>query len=240
MMQIVDWLPTLYSAAGGNLSELPTMDGMDMWESIVNGTPSKRVQMLHNIDPILNQAAVRVGEWKLLFNPSPYGPHWDKWFGPSGRNLNETYSSRSLKKWKSIKKSRVGKAMQKIRPGLYENASKLEKSAEILCGPVPSNATAHCNDPSAPCLFHIPSDPCEYHDVSKDNPARVKVLQHILANFNKTAVPPANQPRDPAANPVYWSYTWTNWQDFKIGPYFRKDQANHVYDIEYVADHLWL
>ncbi|KAL1442904.1 hypothetical protein MTO96_030563 [Rhipicephalus appendiculatus] len=37
LMHISDWLPTLYSAAGGNVEDLGDIDGVDMWRSLVTG-----------------------------------------------------------------------------------------------------------------------------------------------------------------------------------------------------------
>ena len=37
LMTIHDWLPTLYSAAGGQPGDLVDIDGMDMWHSLMAG-----------------------------------------------------------------------------------------------------------------------------------------------------------------------------------------------------------
>lgn len=38
LMHITDWLPTLYSAAGGDIGLLdPDLDGIDQWSSLVSG-----------------------------------------------------------------------------------------------------------------------------------------------------------------------------------------------------------
>ena len=66
MMNIQDWVPTLFSAVGGDPSTLDPMDGMDMWDSLSHNTESPRNLMLHNIDEERLISAVRVGEWKLM------------------------------------------------------------------------------------------------------------------------------------------------------------------------------
>ena len=48
------------------MSDLPFMDGMDMWTSLSEDQASPRNLMLHNIDETRNIAALRVGEWKLV------------------------------------------------------------------------------------------------------------------------------------------------------------------------------
>ena len=41
MIQVVDWLPTLLSAAGYNMTSLPsTLDGVDQWQALSHNTDS--------------------------------------------------------------------------------------------------------------------------------------------------------------------------------------------------------
>lgn len=85
---------------------------------------------------------------------------------------------------------------------------------QVKCDPVPANATLHCNSVEHPCLFHIPSDPCEHHNVASLYPHHVTILLAKLRIYNSTVVPPRNKPYDPNANPKYWDYSWTNWLDY--------------------------
>ena len=54
LIDATDWLPTLYHLAGGD-AELVSKgaDGLNVWETIANGEPSPREEILHNIDPRL-------------------------------------------------------------------------------------------------------------------------------------------------------------------------------------------
>ena len=57
---MTDWLPTLYSAAGGDTSsnhKLQKVDGIDQWEAILNGGPSRRKEMLYGTEN--DKAAIR-------------------------------------------------------------------------------------------------------------------------------------------------------------------------------------
>jgi arylsulfatase A-like enzyme len=66
-MHVTDWLPTLLSAAGGNLSELVNnVDGVDQWNSISTNQTSPRTQMILDIDEVAKTAAIREGEWKMI------------------------------------------------------------------------------------------------------------------------------------------------------------------------------
>nr|CAD7194792.1 unnamed protein product [Timema douglasi] len=66
LFHMTDWLPTLYSAAGGDLSHLGDIDGLNAWESLSNDSPSNRTQVLHNIDDEYGNAALTVDDWKIV------------------------------------------------------------------------------------------------------------------------------------------------------------------------------
>ena len=58
-----DWLPTLISAAGGDIHTMledgDNIDGVDQWEVLRDGLGSKRRLMLYNIDPLMGNGAIR-------------------------------------------------------------------------------------------------------------------------------------------------------------------------------------
>ncbi|KAG5845586.1 hypothetical protein ANANG_G00140850 [Anguilla anguilla] len=101
LVHITDWFPTLVTLAEGSLEEDLNLDGYDVWEAISEGFPSPRQDILHNIDPIYTkakngswkaghgiwntavQAAIRVGDWKLLTGV----PGYSDWVPP------QTFSS---------------------------------------------------------------------------------------------------------------------------------------------------
>ena len=53
---MTDWLPTLYSAAGGNVKDLGYLDGIDQWSALKFQGPSKRTEMLYNSNPMGTQS----------------------------------------------------------------------------------------------------------------------------------------------------------------------------------------
>ncbi|XP_069103674.1 arylsulfatase B-like isoform X2 [Argopecten irradians] len=69
MMHAVDWMPTILSAAGGKPVDTD-LDGIDQWESLRTGAPSKRTEFIYNLDdenpPACGHAAIRVGDYKLI------------------------------------------------------------------------------------------------------------------------------------------------------------------------------
>ncbi|XP_064114170.1 arylsulfatase B-like isoform X2 [Macrobrachium nipponense] len=230
MLHITDWLPTLISAAGGDVSSLGAIDGVDQWKSLSLETSSPRKEFLVNIDPMHDSGAVRIGDWKLMFRPQAYGSFWDSWFGPSGRN--ETAPETQLDViLAQVLNSSVAHAVKKIIPDAYANIKSLRESAEVHCDPVPLNVTKSCESKESPCLFHIPSDPCEYNDIAALHPDVVSIAKILLAQYNATAIPPGNKPFDPAANPKYWGYTWTNWKDYPTPLTASVEEVAYSYDI---------
>jgi arylsulfatase A-like enzyme len=61
----VDLYPTLVKLAGGTLDKSKPLDGIDVWETLSEGKPSPRTEVVYNIEPF--RAAVRQGDWKLVW-----------------------------------------------------------------------------------------------------------------------------------------------------------------------------
>ena len=56
LIHVTDWLPTLYSAAGGNVKDLGYLDGIDQWSALKFQGPSNRTEMLYNSNPMGTQS----------------------------------------------------------------------------------------------------------------------------------------------------------------------------------------
>ena len=54
LIHVTDWLPTLYSAAGGDIKDLGLIDGIDQWNNLKMLGPSSRKEMLYNSNPTGN------------------------------------------------------------------------------------------------------------------------------------------------------------------------------------------
>ena len=65
MMHAVDWYPTLVGLAGGQTGKAKPLDGMNVWQTISDGTPSPRTEIVYNVEPF--RAAIRQGDWKLIW-----------------------------------------------------------------------------------------------------------------------------------------------------------------------------
>ena len=65
LMHVVDYYPTLVKLAGGSLDKSKTLDGVDMWQTLSEGAPSPRKEIVYNIE--IFRGAVREGDWKLFW-----------------------------------------------------------------------------------------------------------------------------------------------------------------------------
>jgi len=65
IIHAVDMYPTLAKLAGASTAKCKPLDGMDVWQSISEGKPSLRKELIYNIEPF--RAAIRDGDWKLVW-----------------------------------------------------------------------------------------------------------------------------------------------------------------------------
>jgi arylsulfatase A-like enzyme len=65
VIHITDMLPTLAKLGGASTAKSKPLDGIDAWATIAEGKPSKRTEVVYNIEPF--RGAVREGDWKLIW-----------------------------------------------------------------------------------------------------------------------------------------------------------------------------
>ncbi|CAH2092382.1 unnamed protein product [Euphydryas editha] len=203
MFHLVDWLPTLLSIAGMNVSTIQGIDGIDQWEPLSKDLKSERVSVLHNIDDIFGSAAITVDKWKL-HKGTTYDGAWDGWYGPSGRA--GAYDVRA------VRDSRSARALRTL--GLMpdnDTVLKLRREATVECD---KNSHIPCNPLKAPCLFNIEQDPCETRNLANSEPEVLRSMLNELEKINKTAIPPNNKPLDDRGNPKFWGHLITNFGDY--------------------------
>ena len=56
----------LWPVLGGSFKDLGDIDGVSMWDALVNNTESPRKELLHNIDDEVPYAALRYGDYKVV------------------------------------------------------------------------------------------------------------------------------------------------------------------------------
>lgn len=218
LFHITDWLPTLYAAAGGDVGYLGQIDGMNAWRALSEDLPSNRSSVLHNIDDIYGNAALTLGDWKIV-KGTTYGGSWDGWYGPSGRGEPMTHMYDLYEVMASPAGRAMARAGKSLSPGLIQ---ALRDQAEVICDSVSSVSTysriarSDCKPLQAPCLFNIRNDPCEQNNLASVYPEILQHLEMTLSEINSTAVPPSNLAWDPRADPRFWDHTWTNFGDYSI------------------------
>ncbi|KAL1438993.1 hypothetical protein MTO96_047469 [Rhipicephalus appendiculatus] len=205
LMHVADWLPTLYTAAGGDAASLEHLDGFDMWRHLSEDLPSPRTDILYNIDPVSNTAALRHGDHKIVLGAPPAGRSDERTPVPgsarSDENLDEL-TSRS-------------KAANALRL-LYNNASSTEASAQwrqsasLLCDESgePSNFVSG----APPYLFDVANDPCELHNLADTETELLASLKRKLEEYEGTSLSPRLRPVDPKAFPELHGGVWAPWE----------------------------
>ena len=65
LIHAVDLYPTLAALAGASTSKCKPLDGLNVWDTIAEGKPSPRSEIVYNIEPF--RGALRQGDWKLVW-----------------------------------------------------------------------------------------------------------------------------------------------------------------------------
>jgi arylsulfatase A-like enzyme len=65
LIHVVDLYPTLAALAGASTANCKPLDGVNVWETISQGKPSPRTEIVYNVEPF--RAALRQGDWKLIW-----------------------------------------------------------------------------------------------------------------------------------------------------------------------------
>ena len=68
-LNLVDWYPTLVKLAGSSVDQKLPVDGLDIWPVLTEGAKSPHQDILL-IGSQAGETAIRIGDWKLLVNPS--------------------------------------------------------------------------------------------------------------------------------------------------------------------------
>ncbi|EEC06950.1 arylsulfatase B, putative, partial [Ixodes scapularis] len=166
MMHITDWVPTLYSAAGGNPQTLGKLDGTDMWVPLAYGSASPRYEILYNIDPIDRNSALRYTNYKLVLGIANGGAYDQRYLTTGG---SRPYGDLDLLMAQS-------EAAQVLREyygtGYLKFPDQWRQRATLTCGnKVPKNFVSL----SPPYLFDLTADPCEINNIANSQPG-VSVL----------------------------------------------------------------
>lgn len=203
LMDVCDWLPTLYSVAGGNPDDIHGIDGYDMWNMLSSNGNEVRHELLHNMDGSGKTGSIRVGDYKLLVLHA-IDMNFPGWYPPPGVPQTMIQSSKS-----GIHDTF---AESHSMPASLFRRSK-QTPVKVECGQKQDDASFKCNKDKPICLFHIPSDPCEYNNIADANTDKVGVLLNRLELYAESMVPPLKCPMDPLGNPKLHNGAWEPWLD---------------------------
>ncbi|XP_011689844.1 PREDICTED: arylsulfatase B-like isoform X1 [Wasmannia auropunctata] len=200
LFHIADWLPTLYSAAGGNSSDLKQLDGIDQWSAIKRVKSAERRSILLNIMQEENEAAI-MERYKLVRDKSDYQKHYNYY---SGNNVS--YPKYNVT---NVLTSPAALAIASVSARVL-NAPKikeLRREATIVC----EDTTNSSSCANRTCLFDIYKDPCEITDLSSKHPTVVERLNVFIDSYKSVLVKESNKPVDPAGLPYHFNNTWMPW-----------------------------
>nr|CAH7742794.1 unnamed protein product [Callosobruchus chinensis] len=214
LMHITDWLPTLYHAAGGDVSKLGKIDGINQWDVLSRNIPTNRSEILLNIDEVENHSGVLGynGRYKLINGTLKHGVY-DSYYGDSGRNGNEPEYD-----FQAVLKSPTHVAIQKLGGKIHIDEQSMRHTKEQV-------DRSSCRDKSYTpkiscqefCLFDIDQDPCETSNVlgDRDKQDIVDVLKNKLTGYYQALTPQLNREVDVNSYPSRFNNTWSTWLDYQ-------------------------
>ncbi|KAG8194369.1 hypothetical protein JTE90_010985 [Oedothorax gibbosus] len=211
LMHISDWLPTLYSAAGGHVSDLGDIDGISMWQALKYNTASPRTEVLHNIDQIASMYGLRKGDYKLI--ASKILELEQQWVGPTG--FEDMPAPPSMDDWVFQNGSIVRDILQASNLWLLKTKDEWRNGLKVHCRGVleGEEVVDMCNKGDKACLFNIAEDPCERRNIAHLYPEIVKSMMEIVERYNATTVEPLTQDRDPKADPRCHDFAFVPWRE---------------------------
>ncbi|KAJ4450929.1 hypothetical protein ANN_02364, partial [Periplaneta americana] len=231
LMHVTDWLPTLYSAAGGHVGHLRhDLDGVDQWDVLVYNLASRRTEMLLNIDERARTAAIRYHNWKLIIGSIRNGA-LDGYFGDDGKETSYPGYNES-----SVVHSLAGRAIIAASSSVYINPTRahqipyIRSSATIPCPSRNSFANIPCVKEEL-CLYDIDNDPCESNNLAQTHVNVALHLRSLLVRQRSTLVKQYNlAPEAKEADPKRWNNTWSPWIHDGCALYEEKDTYFNVCD----------
>ncbi|XP_075751137.1 arylsulfatase B isoform X3 [Rhipicephalus microplus] len=212
--------------AGGNVSDLGTIDGLDLWPALStakSGSTSAwpRSEFLINMDTASGVSGYRDGNHKLLVFTSSTSNHTNpfndkalqKHFPvPGGMPGFESEAAAEEYLDLLMKSSLAWKTLEELHveaPGLPGALDGWRVKAAVRCSPQQSGFNPRGE---GRYLFDIESDPCELNDLSSTLPSVTDRLSKKLESYTGAVVPPKPLIVDPMGYPSFNDCVWAPWE----------------------------
>ncbi|XP_077560799.1 arylsulfatase I-like [Haemaphysalis longicornis] len=203
LMHITDWLPTLYSAAGGDIKDLGHLDGFDMWQALSAGANSPRTEILHNIDSQEGTASFLYANFKVVVGSSQ--ATWDgRYQIPGG---SRPYRDLDVLLQQSQAASVLGRFYGE-EASLVCSDGFWRRNATVYCG---RDQKTNFFPGQEHYLFDIAEDPCELRNIANVRPDLLSFMLNKLKEYNETAVAPVDDSFDPRGFPENNGGLWGPW-----------------------------
>ncbi|OTF69288.1 arylsulfatase B-like protein [Euroglyphus maynei] len=203
LMHITDILPTLYTASGGNISDLGNIDGHNQWNQLMNPNENNyeiRTHLLHNIDHTNHFWAIRYRNYKLTNGTILLG-HFDNWYEAPGQQTE--YPSEGI----CYNCTTTFKILEEHSITFEPITVRIDCKRE-------RNPLIECQSTNGFCLFDIEQDPCELTNLAEKRSDIVeKIYRKIYKYYNEQYEQPVNKPYDSRANPSNHGGFWKPWLD---------------------------
>ncbi|XP_070395231.1 arylsulfatase B-like isoform X2 [Dermacentor albipictus] len=228
-VHLIDWLPTLYSAAGGRVRDLGTIDGLDLWPALSKAKSESaaiwpRKEFLINTDSTAGLAAYRDGNYKLVVitnrtsqTPNPFGADELQQHVPTPGGMpgfeNEDAAVEHLDRL--MKSSQAWKTLTKLlgRGGGLKVPSDWREKATVRCSREDPHLPGVELHGEGQYLFDIERDPCELNNLASRRPLVVDRLSSKLKPYTEAALPPLKMKVDPTGLPYVNDCVWAPWKD---------------------------
>ncbi|KAK5638660.1 hypothetical protein RI129_012955 [Pyrocoelia pectoralis] len=207
LMHITDVMPTLYSAAGGDLDDLGMIDGISQWDAI-NDEISARTNVLVDIDEVYSRFAFvgHSGRYKLINDSisSPILMARDGYFGKdTSVEMNPAYD---------VNRVLLSTTNQVMGNGLTAGEMISTRNKLIInC----THIDVESNRCDNSCLFDVINDPCETKNLIKKYPNVVAELNEELLPYFQVLRPQATHVIDSKCDPINFNGTYSTWMEYQ-------------------------
>lgn len=201
-MHVTDLLPTLAEAAQIKITD-KSLDGMSQWDTITNGSPSPRQELLYNVENIFGYSALMSNGYKIVNGTENIKNA--NWFGSSGTEfVNVSFKSYV----KDVLESDASKSLPQLD---FDSIKELRNVATVKC--VDNRNANSCDPLKAPCLFNIIEDPCEQNNLAGIDQVKLNVMRAKLEVYIQETIPTRRRFTDDNCDPINFNNTWNWWQE---------------------------